>query len=209
MSIVARLTNRSRDDRGAAALEAMLSIVLLFVAFYCMWGVALVIYNQSRLNTASQLSAQAALTVFDRSTYRGMDPDGRTYAAAVNRADHVAWSVFRENSCGMLPDQFDGKTPDTACDAPVGQQPPNFGMTITCASSLPPAGVAWSGNAAACQNGTISGANALRVEVSASIISPFDLLSPADSLNANHTDRAQMLHSTADAYSLAAIGKVR
>lgn len=187
----------------------MLSIVLLFIAFYCMWGVALVIYNQSRLNTASQLSAQAALTVFDRSAYRGMDPDGRTYAAAVTRADHVAWSVFRENSCGMLPDQFDGQTPNSACDAPVGLRPPNFGMTIECAGSLPPAGVAWSGNAAACQNGTINGANALRVEVAASVISPFDLLSPADSLDANHSDRAQMLRSTADAYSLAALGKVR
>lgn len=187
----------------------MLSIVLLFIAFYCMWGVALVIYNQSRLNTAAQLSAQAALTVFDRSTYRGLDPDGKTYTAAVNRAEHVAWSVYRENSCGMLPDQFSGDLPDSACDAPVGAQPPNFSMTITCAGSLPSDPNAWAGTAGACQGGGIAAADALRIEVKGSATSPFDLLSPAGGLAANHSDSLAMLSSTGDAYSLAATGKVR
>ena len=189
-------------QRGAVALEAMLSIVLLFCAFYCMWGVALVIYNQSRLNTAAQLASQSALLVFDRSTYRGINPKN-TYVTALNRANHVAWSVYKENSCGMLPDQFTAQAPQTGCDGPVGQAPPNFSISIECSPTLT-AGYTPSN----CYASGLAQAQALRVRIDASTDSPFDLLFPFRGFNSSDSPSVAHLSTEADAYSFAAAGKV-
>lgn len=192
-----------RAEDGVVALEAMLSIILLFVAFYCMWGAALVVYNQSRLNTAAQLSAQSAVVIFDRSTYRGIDPDG-LYARALNRAQKVAYSVYNENTCGMLPNQFTGEVPESGCGGPVGVKPENYEISIQCSAALT---AGYSTNN--CHSGGIANAQALRVRVRAETVSPFDLLSPFAGFGANHETRPQMLRTTADAYSFASEGKIR
>jgi hypothetical protein len=159
-----------RRQRGAVALEAMISIIFMFAAIYAMWGVALIIFNQTKLVTATQLSSQAALITYDRSTYRGRDVAG-LYAKANARASEVAKSVFRENTCGMLPDQFSGEAPLDICHDSPGEAVPNFSVSIRCSPTL--TNTPWR----PCNTGGET-AMALRVTVASQATSPFFFLTP-------------------------------
>jgi len=191
-------------NKGAVGLEALLSIILLFVAFYALWGVALVIYNQSRLNTATQLAAQSSILIFNRRAYRGQD-NGR-YQNAYNQAQHVGWSVFRENSCGMLPDEITGEAADDDCYAAPGQPPPglqpvdggtpNDPIGITCSNALD--GIYTTQN---CINGGYQNAQALKVTVKSQVNSPFDWLSPVSPVDAGRTHSVAQLNAQASAYA--------
>jgi hypothetical protein len=121
------------NRRGSISIEALLSILLLMVVISVTWGLSVFIYNASMLSTATQLGAQAGLLSFDRGSYRG----GAT-PISFYRAQVVAGNVFRENTCGMLPDQVSGQRPDTGCgepgDLPVANN--KFSVEFLCAPGV-------------------------------------------------------------------------
>jgi len=110
------------------------------------WGVCTFIYNMSMINTATQLSAQAGLVTYDRTTYRGFDVDG-SYGRALIRGRQAAYSVYKENTCGMLPDQATGTIPDLGCGEPTPEDPPGgsagfyfgngYAIFFRCADAAP------------------------------------------------------------------------
>lgn len=87
---------------GSVFLEAILSIVLLLGALYCAWAVSLVIYNQTKLNTATQFAAQSALISYDRDTFRGAEE-----STARIKAARVAETTLEANLRGAFRDQFE------------------------------------------------------------------------------------------------------
>jgi hypothetical protein len=126
-----------REDGGSAALEALLSIMIMFVAFYVLWGVTVIIYNQSQITTASQLAAQAAVNDFvaldpylssenhteaikNRITDDSNSCSERlitgtnvyTYAQCYGRAQ--ARFVYEANTDALLPNQFTGQKPSAS-----------------------------------------------------------------------------------------------
>jgi hypothetical protein len=120
-----------KQEDGAAALEAILSIILLLGVFLVLWWSTVLVYNQSRITTSAQLSAQSALTVFDRSTYRGGTVPARN-VQALDRAEKIAIGIYNENSCGLLPNPLDGKAPASGCGST--SMPAKFGIRIDCAN---------------------------------------------------------------------------
>jgi hypothetical protein len=113
-----------RDAKGAAALEGILSILLMLGAFYTMWGVAIVVYNHSRLTTATSFAAHGALTVFEREAgyISGGDADSRNDYLCLGRhqAATVSAALFHANLKGLAKDPFTGKTPDIDTAVPSG-----------------------------------------------------------------------------------------
>lgn len=122
-----------QNQQGVVAVEALFSLMLLFVALIAMWGIGLVIYNQTKLNTATQLASQAGLVTINRTSYR----EPVTLENAL-RARFAAETVFRENVCGMFGAQFSSADPpgNVACNGNVfsGTFGPGtgFGTEITC-----------------------------------------------------------------------------
>ena len=129
-----------REDGGSAALEALLSIMIMFVAFYALWGVTVIIYNQSQITTASQLAAQTAvndLAALDpylssenhKEATKERVPQNTTnptlctpinnvylYAQCYGKAQ--ARFVYEANTDALLPNQFTGQKPSaSASDA--------------------------------------------------------------------------------------------
>lgn len=195
---------RLRGSRGAVALEAILSIIFLFGAFYAMWGVALIVYNKSQLATATQLSAQAALLTYDRSTYRGRDVDD-LYERAAARATRIAGVVFRENTCGMLRDQFSSGRPLEVCGDPSDAEIPGFELEIECAPRLGESG--WS--AEGCHgSGDPDEAKAIRARVRAEAQAPYFFLTPfrsSDGLGGGDPERRLAgLEASSSAYGYGA-----
>lgn len=129
-----------RAQAGAVALEAMLSIILMFVIFYAMWAVAGAIYDQQRLATAAQFASQAGVSVFDRSTFRSGAPSGQL-SNAVSRASQLATEVYVGNAQGMARDQISGTSP---CPSPTPPVPNIAGcsaqyrptVVVSCAPAI-------------------------------------------------------------------------
>lgn len=163
----------AQAQRGQVALEAFFSFLMMIGAFVVVWSVAVAIYNQSKLQTATQLSAQGALLVYDRETYRGQNV-GFSYFAAVGRAQNVADSLFQTNACGMVPDQTRGETP-VDCDNP---DPDAMDLTIECA-----AGLDGPYSARSCVTGGAAQARALRVQTEAHAFQGITFLEPLASDN--------------------------
>jgi hypothetical protein len=189
-----RLRTLIRLQRGAVALEAIISIMLMLGAFYVMWGAALVVYNQSKVASASQFAAQGALVVYDRSTYRGGYPipgDG-TDGLAYQKASEAATSLVSIDGAGMLPDQFGVDTPPQATVSvfAVTCGPSITGTTPFAASACDPSG----GSSAA-----TAGAQVTRVAVTTSASSGFWLLAPLSVASSN-----QKPELTASAIALSA-----
>jgi hypothetical protein len=181
-------------ERGAVALEAILSITLMIGVFYVMWGAALIVYNQSKVASAAQFASQGALVVYDRSTYRGGYPapgDGSD-GGAYDKAAAAAQSLVEINgTVGMAPDQFAPGTPtvnitgfDIACSATYpayNAQLPGGGGVISNPIA-PPTGY----TTGPCENtpaenangGLDFGAQVTRVEVDTGASADFWLLSP-------------------------------
>lgn len=176
--------------RGQAALEALLSIVLLFIFFFALWGVAVAIHNQSRMQAATQLAAQGALLTFDRNSYRGLDVSGSTQTAR-EKAAGVAGKLFVANACGMIAAPLTQKLPVECTDAPPQAQ--EF-ISIACADELENQ----SFSEAKC--GTAEGSRATRVVVQAEAQQPLILLS-ADARE--HSALGYRLTGRAAAYSYA------
>lgn len=142
------LLYRLRRSRGSVALEAILSIALMMGAFYSMWGVIVVIYNQSVLQSASRLAADGGLIAFQRrgqlkSQNREFVTASSGVDGAINRGRSVATVLFKENSRGMMADQFSGAVPsatpqqiDIECQAQytIGSEP-DYGRSPVPAAS--------------------------------------------------------------------------
>lgn len=65
---------RPNSQSGAVALEALLSIIIMFVAIYAIWAVSVFIYNQSQITTASQFASHTAVnTMVTNDPYLGDD----------------------------------------------------------------------------------------------------------------------------------------
>ncbi len=132
-----KLRRRLAGERGVVALEALLSIMLLGGFFIVMWSVSVAIYNQSKIQTATQFAAQGAAVIYDRETYRGQDVGG-SFAAAQEKAKSVARNLFAENACGMmgtagdndLPIGCSGTAPTTDAQAGLDE------LRIECAPSI-------------------------------------------------------------------------
>jgi hypothetical protein len=63
-----------RREDGQSALEALICVPLMLITVLAFWGVMIVIYNQTVINQAAQLSSQGAMVVYDRYAYR-CNPD--------------------------------------------------------------------------------------------------------------------------------------
>jgi hypothetical protein len=87
------------------ALEAILCIAFMFGVLYCMWGASIVIYNQTKLNTATQFATHAALITYDRATFRGQGGNETANVNPQTFATNVADSVFCANLRGLAQDQ--------------------------------------------------------------------------------------------------------
>lgn len=129
--MVHRLLQRLRSEQGTAALETLISIPLMLAVMIAFWGGAVIIYNQMTLNSATQASAQSALTIYDRQTYSGGQASG--YGDPAGNATRVAQAVYAEGVRGMLTDQLKNERPVTA--APVVSI--LCGDTITDITSTP------------------------------------------------------------------------
>lgn len=116
------------DKRGSVSIEALLSIAILLVVISVTWGVCILIFNISTVSSATQLSAQAGLLSYDRQTYRGTIGNNQ-------RSANIAQTVFRENSCGTLADQFTGERPETGCGESSQYSPgnPQVEVAFDCA----------------------------------------------------------------------------
>lgn len=113
--MLGRLRNLLRSDRGAVALETIISVPVMIAVTIMFWAVMIVIYNQATMNYATQAAAQGALTVFDRQTYRDGQTSGYISSSGTptTRAAAAARSIFEENSRAMLTEQI-GKASATA-----------------------------------------------------------------------------------------------
>ena len=139
-----------REDGGSAALEALLSIMIMFVAFYALWGVTVIIYNQSQITTASQLAAQTAVNDFvglapylSSSTPSTLSSErNKDFVCNPDRSliiSDIAWAscyakaqaqfVYQENTSSLLPNPFTSQKP--ADDGSAG-------ITLVCTSDLTP-----------------------------------------------------------------------
>lgn len=136
------MIKRLSSQLGSTSLEALLSIILMLIAFYALWGVSVIIYNQSQITTAAQFASQTAinsLTAIDpyigteahqsaiqtdpsRSEY-GLGsppcdqaparPSNTLYGFAQCVAKNQAEFVFADNTRSLLTDQFTGSLPVT------------------------------------------------------------------------------------------------
>jgi hypothetical protein len=196
------LKNRS----GSAALEAILCLIFMFAAFYTMWGAALLIYNKSKLDTATQFAAHSASIIMDRAAYRGINPKNVSRDAS-ELANIVAINIYRENTCGMLPDQFTGQLPNTDCGQPWNRGSSNFRLTIRCGPETPlvRTGVgSFENNSSTgqCYNGNYVNARVMQIRAEASVISPFTFLVPTgNSSDTQKNNILQNLSSDSKVYS--------
>lgn len=108
--VISNWQKRLSEQRGAVALEALLSIILLLILTSVTWGLCILIFNFSIISTSTQLATQAGLLTYDRVTYRGEDD-----RESENRAAKVAAAIFRENSCGTVRGQFGEARPISGC----------------------------------------------------------------------------------------------
>lgn len=152
---------RLRRQKGAVALEALLSLVLLFVIFYAMWSTAQVIYQQSRLNTSVQLAAQAGLLEYNRTVSRG--GSGAVFGGGADpeaQASSIATAVFEENFCinETMIGGIQGDTAKDKCDLTDSDgDPSDFQIVFECAQT--PGSQSWESN---CQTGGRENTRALR-----------------------------------------------
>jgi hypothetical protein len=115
---------------GAASIEGLLSIMLLIICLWVMWGVAISLFNQGVLNSAGLLSSQAGLLEYSRNTYQTYNNTGLR-SNAENRATRSAYSVFMVNSCNMLTSQAGSNSNASRC------QSSSYGVTeVTPASAI-------------------------------------------------------------------------
>jgi hypothetical protein len=167
------MSKRLADEGGAVALEALLSLMLMVIALYAMWGAAVIVYDQSKAITGVQSASQGALLVYDRSTYRGGYPyPGSGYDdGAYNKAYLAAHALLYWNSEGLLPDPFGASTVIT--DGPVDV---SCGPSISGITSIK--GEYGGGS---CKSGDAESAAVTRVEVDAYAQSFLGLIAPTGS----------------------------
>lgn len=166
---------------GSIAIEALASLMLLFIAVYSMWGLSVFIYNQSRVSTATQLAAQAGIIMINQTNFSSSDSRGLKKSVS---------NVFTSNICGMLPgQQTNGGPPgDSSCklgilssqkDSPSPEYAyfNNYypGSMAYCASDISnfssPGGSVSVNN---CNN--LSTSKAVRVSVEGRVRAPFSLI---------------------------------
>ena len=190
-----------KSEKGAVAIEALFSLMLLFATIYAMWGVSLVIFNQTKLNTATQLSSQAGLLTVNRTSYRNP-----TSLNAALRSRWAAEAVFKENLCGMMAGQFTTGVParDTCRSGITGinanpMPGPNtnfgtgeagFNYFIECAQNI-----STSFSASNCGNPAANRAVQFRVE--SAVYSPFSLMG----FFSSSTSSRPKLHSNSAVFS--------
>lgn len=91
----------SGRERGAVALEALLSITLILGVVVTIWSTAAVLYNLSVLSGAAKAAAEMSLIAYNRSAYRGgIGPESYAIAEA------TAYSVMTEGTRGLLAGRF-------------------------------------------------------------------------------------------------------
>jgi hypothetical protein len=193
-----------QNKSGSAALEAILCLIFMFVAFYTMWGAALLIYNKSKLDTATQFSAHSASIIMDRAAYRGINPKNVSRQASI-LANIVAINVYRENTCGMLPDQFTGQLPNTDCGQPWNSGSSNFRLNIRCGGETPLIRGTFEGSSSEgqCFAGNYQAARVMQIQAEANVVSPFTFLVPTDnSSSAQRSNILQNINSTSKVYSV-------
>lgn len=198
MSLIKLRSYFKKSDKGAITLEALLSLVLLFVSMYVVWGVSLIIYNQSKLNTATQLSAQAGLITLNRTTYTGPNGGGGLGSALAAR-----WSsemIFKENMCGTMASLSSDAPGDAACNSQSGigmSGPPdsNFNFSIGCSNLVSDFPASFT--ITKCQNVNM---RAVRFYTRGSITSPFPFVS-GGYLDAGSRIGSKQLNSSSSVYS--------
>lgn len=177
-----------KREKGSIAIEALASLLLLFIAVYSMWGVSILIYNRSKLTSATQLSSQAGIILTNR-----VRPNNPNIERAVG-------NILAENVCGMLPSQQTGSggppaenTCQTGNPASFLSSVPNasVNVVITCAPDI-------SGNNYNPYNcNTPSQSQAVRVRVVGGIISPFSLIGAAG----GRTNQVETITEESEVYS--------
>lgn len=163
-----------RHERGAVALEAILSVMLMLGAFYTMWGASIIVFNKTKLTTATQFSSRGAMVVYDDQNYRGASTVAQkaaTYAAAR--------TLVQVNTLGMALDQFSGTPPVNVVPPTIEADNGNgtSGVTISCSPST---SVAFNGTN--CTSGNKDNAHVTRIIVRACSQSTYWLLSPLQRL---------------------------
>ena len=156
---------RIKNKQGVVAVEALFSLMLLFAALIAMWGIGLVIYNQTKLNTATQLASQAGLLTINRTSFR--EPKGY---GPILRSKWTAETVFRENICGMFGAQFSGADAPgkTACNGNV-LQPLGSGTYLSQSIDCGKLSTSGSYSGAPCPDQIV------RYQVDSAVLSPFSL----------------------------------
>lgn len=153
------------QQRGAVALEALLSIIILLFMTSVTWGICILVFNYSIISTSTQLATQSALLSYDRSSFRGVDNN-----AQEQQAQNVASKVFRQNSCGTLRGQFGETAPDGGClDASAYTPSDLYRINFTCSSIQT---LNWQN----CNIGGLTNSWILRAESRAQLRIPFSYL---------------------------------
>ncbi len=110
---------RARAQRATAALEAMFSLVFIFIWLLAVWTGAIAIFNQSQTETAAQVASQGAITVIDR-TWDGRADDSWVYTdISQPEAQNAAASLVSMNSLGLA--NSDDGTKVSGAAAPIVQ----------------------------------------------------------------------------------------
>jgi len=89
--------SRTRGERGAIFLEALISIFLLISLSLVVWALATIIFNQAILNGSAQMAAHESIIVYDRGSYR--DALNQT---ASDDAFGTATAIVNEDTRGLV-----------------------------------------------------------------------------------------------------------
>jgi hypothetical protein len=196
-----------RLGQGAAALEALISMVFLFGVFFTMWSVARVVYDQSRLETSTQFASQAALQTYLRNAPAGCTESPTAEALcqeATSLTRDVARNVLTINACNesrIVGDSTQdvgatclddlGITSRTSID-PL--------LKIQCSSQIEAPDTSWT----ACSGAGLNGSQAVRVEMDTTLDTNWFLASVANGFGLGRENSVGTLAATAAAYSYAA-----
>jgi hypothetical protein len=165
-----------KKQSGSIAIEALASLLLLFIAVYSMWGVSVFIYNQSRISTATQLAAQAGIIVANRDLQ-------------MNDIQNSAEGVFMANLCGMIPGQSSGgaQPGELSClNNSLSSSPEikkaSLKVDVKCSSGINGTPAFSSGN---CFSADRSLQKAVEVSTKGSVIAPFSLTNSLGGIESN------------------------
>jgi hypothetical protein len=171
--VISNWRKKLAEQRGAVALEALLSIILLLMLTSVTWGLSILIFNFSIISTSAQLATQAGMLTYDRAIYRGVGVDN---TLAQNQAAETAVKVFGENSCGTVRGQFSEERPTSGCRTGYSQEAQNsYQIEFKCSArnTEPDAGPDDWGS---CTNASRENTEMLRVAGESNVAIPFSYL---------------------------------